>query len=77
MVWLAVRWSPGRVVRVQVHVKAILKELRHDISSHFFNNLKYGLSVGKPKNNGLPRKKNTKGVILKRKGTRTVEDGED
>jgi hypothetical protein len=33
--------------------------------------------VGKPKNNGLLRKKNTKGLILKQKGTRMAEDGED
>ena len=30
--------------------------------------------VGKPKNNGLLRKKNTKGLILKQKGTRMAED---
>ena len=34
-------------------------------------------SVGKPKNNGLLRKKNTKKVILKQKGTRMAEDAED
>ena len=33
--------------------------------------------LGKHKNNGLPRKKITKGVILKQKGTRMAEDGED
>ena len=45
-------------------------ELRHDILSHFFDGLNYGLSVAKPKNNGLLRKKNTTGVILKQKGRR-------
>ena len=33
--------------------------------------------LGNLKNNGLLRKKNTKGVILKQKGTRMAEDGED
>ena len=47
------------------------------IVSHFFDGLNYGLSVAKPKNNGLLRKKNTKGVVLKQKGTRMAEDGED
>ena len=54
-----------------------LKELCHDILSYFFDGLNCGLSVGQPKNNGLLRKKNTKGVILKQKGTRMAEDGED
>ena len=49
-----------------------LKELCHDILSHFFKGL-----VGEPKNNGLLRKKNTKGLILKQKGTKMAEDGED
>ena len=53
-----------------------LKELRHDILSHFFDGLIHNLSVGKPTNNNLLRKKNTKGVILKQKGTRMAEDGE-
>ena len=43
----------------------------------FLRWLNYGLSVGKPKNNDLVRKKNTKGMILKQKGTRMAEDGED
>ena len=30
----------------------LLKELRHDIVSHFFDSLNYGLRVAKPKNNG-------------------------
>ena len=38
----------------------MLKQQRHDILSHFFDGLKYGLSAGKPKSNGLLRKKNTK-----------------
>ena len=44
-----------------------LKELRHDILSHSFDGLNNGNSVG---NNGLLRKKNSKGVILEQKGTR-------
>ena len=36
------------------------EELRHDILSHFFDGLTYVYGVGKPKTNGLPRKKNTK-----------------
>ena len=54
-----------------------LKELRHDILSHFFEGLSHGLSVGKPKTNGLLIKEKTKGVILKKKGTRIAKDGED
>ena len=54
-----------------------LKELRHDILSHFFDGLSHGLSVGKPKTNGLLMKEKTKGVILKQKGRRMAEDGED
>ena len=46
-----------------------LKELRHDILSHFFDGLNYCSSVSKPKNNGLLGKKNTKGVM--------AEDGEE
>ena len=38
---------------------------------------KLRLSVGKPKTNSLLRKKNTNGLILKQKGTRIAEDGED
>ena len=44
-------------------------QMSHDILSHFFDGLNYGLSVGKPKNNDFLGKKNTKGVILKQKGT--------
>ena len=44
-----------------------LKELRHDILSHFFDGLNCNSNVGKPKNNGLLMKKNTKGVILEQK----------
>ena len=54
-----------------------LKELRHDILGHFFDGVSHGLSVGKPKTNDLLMKKKTKGVILKQKGTRMAEDGED
>ena len=55
----------------------ILKELGHEILSHFFDGLNYGESVAKPKNNGMLSKKNTKGAILKQKGTRMVEDCKD
>ena len=54
-----------------------LKELRHDIWTQFFDILNCGSSVGKPKIIGFLRKKNTKVVILKQKGTRMAEDGED
>ena len=54
-----------------------LKELRHDILSNFFDGLSHGLSVGKPKTNGLLIKEKTKGVILKQAGTSMAEDGED
>ena len=54
-----------------------LKELCHDILSHFFDGLNYSLSVGRPKNNALLRTKNTKRVILKQKGTRMAENGEN
>ena len=53
------------------------KELRHDILSPFFKSLNNSLSVGKPKYNGLLRKKNSKGMIVEQKGTRMAEDGED
>ena len=43
-----------------------LKELRHDVLSHFFDGLTYGLSIAKPKN-ALLRKKNTKGLVLEKK----------
>ena len=39
----------------------ILKQLRHNILSHFFDGLNCGLSAGKPKNAGLLRKKTPKG----------------
>ena len=54
-----------------------LKELRHDILSHFFHSLNCGLSAGKPKSNGLLRKKKTKGFVLEQKGTRMAEHGGD
>ena len=50
-----------------------LKELHHI----FFDDLNDSESVEKPKNTSLLRKKNTRGVILKQKGTRIAEDGED
>ena len=42
-------------------------ELRHDILSHFFDGLNYGLSVGKSKNNGLLREKKHQRVDSKAK----------
>ena len=55
-----------------------LKKLRHDILSHFLNGLNVKCKgVGKPKNNGLLRKKNTKGLIQKQKGIRMAGDGVD
>ena len=54
----------------------MFKGVRHDNLSHLFNGLNHCLSAGKPKNNGLLGKKNTKGVILKQKGIRMAEDGE-
>ena len=57
-------------------VLLLLLRSRYNILSHFFDGLNYGLSVGKPKNNGLLRKKNTKGLIIGQKGTRMAEDGQ-
>ena len=55
-----------------------LKKLRHDILMSFFRRPKLRLKCWETyKNNGLLGKKNTKGLILKQKGTRMVEDGED
>ena len=68
--FVSTRW---RHFRFDTH----LKELCHDILSHFFDGLSHGLSVGKPKTNDLLMKEKTKGVILKQKGTRMAEDGED
>ena len=51
--------------------------LRRNILSHFFDGLNYSLSAGKPKNNSLLRNKNTEGEIIKQKGTRMANDGED
>ena len=53
-----------------------LTELRHKILSSFLQRPKLRLTGGKPKNNGLLRKKNIKG-ILNQKGTRMAEDGKD
>ena len=57
--------------------ESFLKELRHDILSLFFDGLNYCYSVGKPKNSGLLKKKNSRWVILKQQGTRMAENGED
>ena len=54
-----------------------LKEPRHNILSHFFDGQNYDSSVWKPKNNGLLRKINTKGMFLEQKGTRMAESGKD
>ena len=54
-----------------------LQELRHDILSNFFVSLNCSSGVEKPENNGLLRKKNTEGLILKQIGTTMAEDGED
>lgn len=43
----------------------------------FLRQPKLLLKSWEPKNNGLLRKKNTKEVILKQKGTGKAEDGED
>ena len=51
--------------------------IRHDILSHFFDGLNCGSNVRKPVNNNLPNTKNTKGVILKQRGTRMAKNGED
>ena len=49
-----------RVVQVSLDSYSRLKELRHDILSHFFDGPSNGLSVGKPKSNGLLIKEKTK-----------------
>ena len=54
-------------MRASFFCRLRLKEVHHDILSHFFDSLNCGKSAGKPKNNGLLRKKNTKGLILKQK----------
>ena len=48
-----------------------------DILSHFFDGLSHSLSVRKPKTNDLLKEEKPKGEILKQKGTRMAEDGED
>ena len=56
----------------------VLKELRHDILSHFFDSLNYDKSARKPKNNGLLKLRRKKQRIYsKAKGTTTAENGED
>lgn len=52
-----------------------LKELHDNILSLLIGGLNHNLSVGKPKNNSVPRKKNTKWVILTRR--RMAKDGDD
>ena len=56
---------------------AIVKGATSRYFESFLQWPKLRLSVGKPKTNGLLRKKNTNGLILKQKGTRMAEDGED
>ena len=53
------------------------KELRDDHLSHFFDCLNCDSSLWIPNSNGLLRKENTKGLILKQKRTRVAENGED
>ena len=53
-----------------------LNEQRYDMLSQL-DGLNCGSSVGNPKSNGLLKKKKNKGLILKQKGTRMTEDGED
>ena len=60
-----------------IKVQMSLKELRHDIFIYFFDGLSHSLSFAKLKTYGLLMKEKTKGVILKQKGTRMAEDGED
>ena len=50
----------GDLLRSMCSSEAELKELRHNILRHYFDGLKYGKSVGKPKNKGLLRKKTPK-----------------
>ena len=69
------------VVLLKIFVMTFYDNLFKGATSRYFESflrhLNYGLSVWKPKNNGLLRKKNTKGLILKQKVTRIAEDGED
>ena len=74
--WLDIKGEGGLNQSLSVE-KQYLKELRHDILSRWLDGLNYSSSVGKPKNNSLLRTKNTKGGILKQKGTTVTEDGED
>ena len=54
-----------------------LKELRHDILSHFLQSAELPSTRGKTQNISLVRQKNTKEVIINQEGTRMVKDGED
>ena len=49
----------------------------HDNLSNFFDTLITVKVLGNLKNSDFLRKKNTKGVILKQKGTRMTENEED
>ena len=70
-----------RLVYLQHHTQRWKRQLKGATSRYFESFLPDGLncgsSVGKLKNNGLLRKKKTKGLVLKQKGTRMAEDGED
>ena len=67
------QWKANFLVAIDLSTgRTFLKEICHNILSHFFN----GLNC-EPKNNGLLRKKNTKGLILKQNGARMIENGED
>ena len=59
--------SRGKALLHNYSSEGGLRELSHDILSHFFDGLNYGSSIGKPKNNGLLRKKNNKGFIQKKR----------
>ena len=59
IVWFYENQSKIPPNRYWFRFKKMLKELRRDILSHFFDGLNYGLSVVKTKNNGILRKKKT------------------
>ena len=64
----------SQLLKLSTALQWPLTELRHDIFGRFFDGVSLGLIVGKPKTYDLLMKENTKGVILKQKGTRMAED---
>ena len=54
--WQNAKAKPAMAASDPLQDEKCLRELHHHILSHFFDFLNYGLSVGKPKNNGCPRK---------------------